>query len=767
MSATREFKSLSSKRPALTALFLVLVPLLVALAGVWIFASTSTEGISATVALVNLDEGTELDGEQINYGDKLVNTLKHENYGFHWKITDAEDAKNGLRSNEYALSCTIPEDFSRKIVSIGSGNEFDESVSIRVRYNEAAGYIANEYSKQMWAEAEDNIQSQISKMYISNLFSEFNKNTDIVADLAEDSNSVARNTMMADTAFGALMSGLSSMGSSFGSMGEGMSQLSEAGHLLDQGVNGISELASGLSGGLDQVAEVVNGLKETNQVMGSYLEGSGASNAGTSAAATNIAQMAQQLASDLDEISTTIGDADESSSLLGRIESAKSDLSTISSAADSISSNANTTLGEVSEIRALLDPEDSDDQQISGHLDNIESSQSSILSQASSISSAASNASSELASIGTTLTDIATKIGTSEDTDQTHMIPLANAIVAGANGIQTIVENNNAALQGAGMSYAIMSGTLDGVSTGLEGAGDGVAAMSDAMNQMTQLSGGIASALDGIAASTSGMGDIGGQLGSASSMIGSFLSTAHEEAMELEDAIKDAERDMKGYEQILDDGSALDSVSVSAVWNTSFADRSAAGLPLFLAIALWIGAMLTAMLREPVERRFLSTRASARKVALGGLIPYALIAIVQALIVSVVSALAFAGNPATILPLFALSLIASICFVAIMQFLRLSCGMLGMAIAAVLLALQIFCCGFFATPDALFNFADALNTVMPLGYFVNGAAQIIASGNMAIAWGSIIAGLVMAIIAIVLTVLVAKYKGSLSKRALK
>lgn len=75
----------------------------------------STNNLS--VAVANVDEGTTIQGIELNAGDAIVENLA-ENDQIGWKFMNKQKAIAGVRSGEYYAAVVIPEDFSEDMSSI-------------------------------------------------------------------------------------------------------------------------------------------------------------------------------------------------------------------------------------------------------------------------------------------------------------------------------------------------------------------------------------------------------------------------------------------------------------------------------------------------------------------------------------------------------------------------------------------------------------------------------------------------------------------------
>lgn len=97
----------------------------------------NTSGIN--VAVVNLDQGVELNGEYINAGDSIVGNLR-ENHSIGWQFVDMDDAEYGLTHSRYYAMLEIPENFSAQLVDVLNGDLKKPEIIYRV--NEKSNAIA-------------------------------------------------------------------------------------------------------------------------------------------------------------------------------------------------------------------------------------------------------------------------------------------------------------------------------------------------------------------------------------------------------------------------------------------------------------------------------------------------------------------------------------------------------------------------------------------------------------------------------------------------
>ena len=69
------------------------------------------------VAVINADEGAEIENLSICVGNQIVTNLK-ANDSIDWKFVSKEEAMHGVKSGKYYAAVEIPENFSESLTSI-------------------------------------------------------------------------------------------------------------------------------------------------------------------------------------------------------------------------------------------------------------------------------------------------------------------------------------------------------------------------------------------------------------------------------------------------------------------------------------------------------------------------------------------------------------------------------------------------------------------------------------------------------------------------
>ena len=130
----------------------------------------NTRGIK--IAVVNEDEGSSLDGTNINIGDEIVKSLK-ENENIGWQFVDREEAQDGVRKGKFYASMIVPSDFSNKLLSITENVILEPTLEYTV--NEKSNSVASKITDKGVGTVKDQVSEQVVKTVDGIIFSALNK----------------------------------------------------------------------------------------------------------------------------------------------------------------------------------------------------------------------------------------------------------------------------------------------------------------------------------------------------------------------------------------------------------------------------------------------------------------------------------------------------------------------------------------------------------------------------------------------------------------
>lgn len=117
----------------------------------------NTNGIM--VAVANDDSGTEISGEMLNIGDKIIENLEG-NDKMGWQFVDSQEAVEGTKNGKYYAAVVIPKDFSEKFGSILTDNMSTPQIEYYVNEKK------NAISPKITDKGVSSIQLQINETFV-------------------------------------------------------------------------------------------------------------------------------------------------------------------------------------------------------------------------------------------------------------------------------------------------------------------------------------------------------------------------------------------------------------------------------------------------------------------------------------------------------------------------------------------------------------------------------------------------------------------------
>ncbi|WP_243159302.1 YhgE/Pip domain-containing protein [Clostridium sp. cel8] len=157
----RDFKNII-KNPSVLALIIGLcfLPSLYAWINIKVCWDPYANTSRLPIAVVNNDEGASFNGKNINVGNEIVDNLKKNN-SIDWIFIDEWQGNYRLNSGKYYALIEIPNDFSRKLLTLATENP--EKPNIIYRLNEKLNGIANKIIDAAKEKFVDNVKSEFVK----------------------------------------------------------------------------------------------------------------------------------------------------------------------------------------------------------------------------------------------------------------------------------------------------------------------------------------------------------------------------------------------------------------------------------------------------------------------------------------------------------------------------------------------------------------------------------------------------------------------------
>ncbi|KAA0550000.1 YhgE/Pip domain-containing protein [Bacillus sp. BGMRC 2118] len=218
------------------------------------------------VAVVNDDEGAISNGEPMNVGDQLVDSLKAKNsLGF--EFVSSEEAMEGLEKNNYYLVIVIPEDFSEKATTVLSSNP--TKLELKYIQNEGLNFLASKVTESATVQIREELANKVTTKYVTEMFTSLEEVASGFKEAAEGSTQLAEGTTE-------LLQGTNELNQSVTSKLADISKLANGSKDLKAGTG---QLLSNLKGKSGDITKLSNGAKDlhagTGQLLGSLQGKSG------------------------------------------------------------------------------------------------------------------------------------------------------------------------------------------------------------------------------------------------------------------------------------------------------------------------------------------------------------------------------------------------------------------------------------------------------------------------------------------------------------
>lgn len=303
--------------------------------------------------------------------------------------------------------------------------------------------------------------------------------------------------------------------------------------------------------------------------------------------------------------------------------------------------------------------------------------------------------------------------------------PVATAkgkIQADAAQVQQLANGSEAVSVGAARLAAGMPALRDAISQASAGADQlhtGAAALAAGEQSAVDGAAGLAEGARKVDAGAAQLADGAGQAATGSRTLSDEIGKGAGQVPNPDDAQK------SNLSQVM-----ADPVAVSNVSQAKAGSYGAGLAPFFLSLAMWIGIFMLVQAMRPITQRALASNAPSWKIALGGWLPFFVVSVVQASLLTLVADAALGLNPSHPVLMWLLMLAAAMAFSALIQGIVALLGSPGKLVVLILLVLQLVSSGgtfpWQTTPEPL----HVVHQVLPMGYVVTGMRHLIYGGDL-------------------------------------
>lgn len=696
---------IKNKKLAIALAALLFIPILYS--GVYLYAFWDPYGKldNLPVAVVNHDQGAEYEGKTLHIGDDFVENLK-TNDEFDWHFVSGKEAQKGLKNRQYYMAIEIPENFSENATTLLE----DEKRPLKLSYwtNEGYNYLSSKINETAIQKIKEEIGNEISETYAESMFANMKNLSD---GLQEASNGAAK---IHDGA---------------NKIHDGSAQLKEKLKLLSQGALTFSTSASKAADGGQQLAlgatNLSNGLSRLQAGGDQLLEGADKAKAGTAQLQNGLKQSLEGSKA-LKENSAKLTEGtdqlySETTNMVNRLSQMAQGMNKASEGSKQLSAGLEKLDQEVGQLQSFLVqlqnlPPDVQRQLgvDGGEWKKLQNS----VHQLAEGSKQLSQNMETLSNGAAALSERGKELPNALKTLQSGQLELTNGLATFASGQQQL-------LNGAAEIYDGQVQLSQGLKTFSEKLGEAnsgaaklVSGSKELASGLMQLDGGSSSLQKGAAKIAEGAES----LDEGTKDLASGTGEMSEKLAEAADKTKGVNGNDQTYEMMASPVKTEEhKIDYVPNYGTGFA-------PYFLSLGLWVGALMLTIiypLRKPADQPKSAFSWFVSKFA-----TLFFIAALQAVIAD--SILLFGlGLKVESLPAFYLfSVLTSITFMAIIQFLTTSMADPGRFIAVILLILQLVSSGGTYPIELVPDFFQQIGKWLPMTHSVSGFKAVISTGDM-------------------------------------
>ncbi len=684
---------LKTRKMIVPMIAILFIPVLYAGMFLWAFWDPYDHMDDLPVAILNLDEGAENEGEQLKLGEELSETLI-EDQTFKFIEVSAEEAEKGLKNQDYYVVIEIPENFSEHATTLLDDNP--EKLTILYKPNEGFNFLSAQIGETAMDRIRAEVNGKVASTYAEELFDSiakmgdgFGEAADGVIELHDGSTKIvegaddlkgyletlAGSTVTLADGTQELARGAETAATGARDLTAGLNELSAGSTQLLTGANSASQGANDLKAGLMQYTNAVGQLsesysqigqkeKEFNQAVGTLNGKAKALNGATGQLATGAAQLnegIEGLAAQLTPLLAALP-PEQQAALTGALGQLKAGSAELSGGLQQLSGGTTA----LSEGTAGL-----------------------------------SGASTQLAGAHNQALAGLKELNGSSGALREGATALASGNGELAVGIQTLSEGVTAAKEGSTQLASGLTSLTEGTDTLRSGTGT-------LASKSRELADGSTTLADGTVELDEGLQTLQEKLGEA-----------NEEANEVKPTDKTYDMAASPVE-VKDEG-----INLVPNYGTGFA-------PYFLSLGLFVGALLLSIVFPLVQPAVKPTGAFAwfsSKVTV-----LAITGLLQALIA--VAVIKFGLGMETInTPLFILTaIITSYTFIAIVQMLVSIMGDTGRFVAILILILQLTTSAGTFPLELIPAPLQIFNVLLPMTYSVSAFKAAISTGDIAFLW---------------------------------
>ncbi|WP_438314693.1 YhgE/Pip family protein [Sporosarcina sp. FA9] len=689
-----EWKQLLKTRKMIIPLIAILfIPVLYAGMFLWAFWNPYANMSDLPVAVVNLDNGAEMEGEQLALGKDLANNLV-DSKQFDFTIVSKDKADQGLESQDYYVVIEIPENFSEHATTLL--DKEPEKLTIVYKPNEGYNFLSAQIGETAMDRIRAEVNEQVTSTYVEKLFASITEMGDGFGDAADGAGELQDGARKLASGADELKGYLETLASSTIMLADGSQKLA----------NGAKEASSGaqeLNKGLDTLSI---GSKE-------LLSGAQKATAGASNLKTGIT-----------EYTDGVGKLTESYNQLNEKDKEfNTSVKTLNEKSQQLSGTTGQLSGVASELHAGLAGLTT---QLAPILEGLPEEQKAAIGEAlNQLEKGSAGLSTGMSDLSAGANGLA--VGTEKLNGASEQLTTAKGqILAGLeklNGSSTALRDGSDALA---TGNATLSEGLSTLSEGVTSANNGSSKLASGLVELTEGTdtlqngtGTLASKSQDLAKGSITLADGIGELNKGAQTLQEKLAEANDTASEINPTEKNFEMAAAPVD--------VENAGINKVPNygTGFA-------PYFISLGLFVGALLLSIVFPLVEPAIKPTGAFGWFLSKVSVL--AVVGFLQAMIAVVVIKFAL-GMEVANMPLFIITaIITSYTFIAIVQMFVSLFSDAGRFMAIIVLILQLTTSAGTFPLELIPAPLQIFNKLLPMTYSVQAFKASISTGDTSFLW---------------------------------
>ncbi|MBW8349652.1 YhgE/Pip domain-containing protein [Bacillus sp. IITD106] len=697
---------LKNKKLLIPLIAVMLVPILYSGMFLWAFWDPYDRLSDLPVAVVNKDKGAVFEEKELQLGNELVNKLK-ESKDFDFKVVDSDKGYKDLEKRKYYMLIEIPQHFSENATTLL--DEHPKKLELKYIPNESYNFLSSQIGETAVKEIKAAVSKEVVATYSETMF---DKIREMGNGFAEASNGAKE-----------LNDGAGKLNNGSLTLKEGLDELAEKSIEFN---NGVSKVHSGSDELAEGASTLANGISQLKDGHGKLVEGATAAHKGVQSLANGANTLDAGLKSAdqamKDAISGSTQIQDKTAYLANKLEDFQTGAGAVSKGASQLHAGIQQMKGQLANIDAQLAElplPDEVKKQIGNQLKaNLEEGIAKLEAGSGAVEEGTKSLYSSAKDLQAGASTLAEKMGEltkGQNQLKVGLDKLSSGSGELVKGIQTLEGGQRQLVDG----ISLFDEKLSEVSSGANKLSNGATVLNGGMKELAsgstklsdgsnKLAGGSQELVDGMKKLEDGSGEMKDKLGDAADQVNDIKTN-------------DDTYDMMG-EPITVDKTALNEVPN---YGTGFA-------PYFLSLGLFVGALLISIvfpLREPAV-----SPKNGFSWFIGKFGILTIVGIIQSLLAVAIMLFGLKIQVESV-PLFILTtIVTSLTFIALIQFLVTLLGDPGRFIAIIILILQLTTSAGTFPLELIPHQLQPFNAFLPMTFSVQAYKAVISSGDFSFMW---------------------------------